>query len=194
MPFDRTMRISTAEVDAKGTISKRIPENLSTVRKLLEQNRLDWGKFREDGTSENQKEEIKRRMRNRRRKAVTLLEELSLRTSKVIPLMKKLQSICNKMVELKGRLTEKTLRGRELSEDDRQAMTEEYEGLQDLVLEDPEIAGAPLPARSNWSSTNMKMPSGSSPAATCVWSSRLRRSTATAGCRSSTSFRKATPA
>ena len=135
LPFDRTMRISTAEVDAKGTISKRIPENLATVRKLLEQDRLDWGKFRETGTSENMKEEIKRRMRNRRRKAVTLLEELSLRTSKVIPLMKKLASICGKMVEIKARLTERNSR---LSEDDRQAMTEEYEGLQDLVLEDPE--------------------------------------------------------
>ncbi len=135
LPFDRTMRISTAEVDAKGTISKRIPENLSTVRKLLEQNRVDWAKFRENGTSDNMKEEIKRRMRNRRRKAVTLLEELSLRTSKVIPLMKKLASISNKMVELKTRLAERNSR---LSEDDRQAMGEEYEGLQDLVLEDPD--------------------------------------------------------
>ena len=138
LPFDRTMRISTAEVDAKGTISKRIPENLNTVRKLLEQNRLDWSRFREAATSDNMKEDIKRRMRNRRRKAVTLLEELSLRTSKVIPLMKKLASISNKMSELKSRLSEKPVRGRELSEDDRQAMTEEFDGLQDLVLEDPE--------------------------------------------------------
>jgi RNA polymerase primary sigma factor len=138
LPFDRTMRISTAEVDAKGTISKRIPENLNTVRKLLEQNRLDWAKFRETGTSDNMKEEIKRRMRNRRRKAVTLLEELSLRTSKVIPLMKKLASISHKMVELKTRLTERNTRGGGLSEDDRQAMAEEFEGMQDLVLEDPE--------------------------------------------------------
>jgi RNA polymerase primary sigma factor len=135
LPFDRTMRISTAEVDAKNTISKRIPENLITVRKLLEQDRLDWAKFREAGTSDNQKEEIKRRMRNRRRKAVTLLEELSLRTSKVIPLMKKLNGISNKMTELKTRLTEKSSR---LSEDDRQAMQEEFEGLQDFVLEEPE--------------------------------------------------------
>ncbi len=137
LPFDRTMRISTAEVDAKGTISKRIPENLSTVRKLLEQNRGDWVKFRENGISDNMKEEIKRRMRNRRRKAVTLLEELSLRTSKVIPLMKKLASISNKMTELKTRLFEKNPRGG-LTEDDRQAMQEEFEGLQDLVLEIPE--------------------------------------------------------
>ncbi len=135
LPFDRTMRISTAEVDAKGTISKRIPENLATVRKLLEQNRHDWAKSHETGTSDNMQDEIKRRMRNRRRKAVTLLEELSLRTSKVIPLMKNLASISNKMTELKTRLTERNSR---LSEDDRQAMHEEFEGLQDLVLEDPE--------------------------------------------------------
>ena len=135
LPFDRTMRISTAEVDAKGTISKRIPENLNTIRKLLEQNRLDWDRIRDAATSENAKEEIRRRMRNRRRKAVTLLEELSLRTSKVIPLMKKLQGICNKLVELKTKLGEKNSR---LTDDDRLAMGEEYEGLQDLVLEDPE--------------------------------------------------------
>jgi len=135
LPFDRTMRISTAEVDAKGTISKRIPENLATIRKLLEQNRLDWDKSRDTATSETAREEIARRLRNRRRKAVTLLEELSLRTSKVIPLMKKLQSICNKMNDLKGHLTEKSSR---LTEDDRLAMTDEFEGLMDLVLEDPE--------------------------------------------------------
>lgn len=135
LPFDRTMRISTAEVDAKGTISKRIPQNLSTVRKLLEQNRLDWEKFREPATTDNTKEEISRRMRNRRRKAVTLLEELSLRTSKVIPLMKKLQSICNKVNDLYLQLKEKNSK---LTEDDRLAMTDEYEGLMDLVLEEPD--------------------------------------------------------
>jgi hypothetical protein len=37
-------------------------------------------------------------------------------------------------------------------------------------------------------------PSASSPAATCGWSSRSPRSTATAGCRSWTSSRRATPA
>jgi len=135
LPFDRTMRISTAEVDAKGTISRRIPENLNTVRKLLAMDRSEWDKFREPTTSLAAKEEVLRRMRNRRRKAVTLLEELSLRTSKVIPLMKKLQSICNKMNDLRNKLTERNSR---LTEDDRQAMTEEFEGLMDLVLEDTE--------------------------------------------------------
>ncbi len=135
LPFDRTMRISTAEVDAKGTISKRIPQNLGTIRKILVQNRDEWDKIQDSATTESVREEIRRRMRNRRRKAVTLLEELSLRTSKVIPLMKKLQSISTKLTELHVDLHSKTSR---LSEDDRQAMTDEYMGLMDLVLEDAE--------------------------------------------------------
>ena len=133
LPFDRTMRISTAEVDAKGTITKRIPQNLGTIRKILEQNRDLWDSIQAAGTAEAAKEELRRRMRNRRRKAVTLLEELSLRTSKVIPLMKKLQSISTKLMELHMSLHGKSSR---LSEDDRLAMTDEYMGLMDLVLED----------------------------------------------------------
>ena len=116
-------------------------------------------------------------MRNRRRKAVTLLEELSLRTSKVIPLMKKLQSICNKMNDLSGRLKEKNSR---LSEDDRAAMGEEFEGLMDLVLENPEGLTRPLVEPSSLCSMNTRMPNASSPEATCGWWCLSPRNTAIA--------------
>ncbi len=133
LPFDRTMRISTAEVDAKATISKRIPENLNTIRKILERNRNDWEKITDPATSAGHRMEAEVRMKSSRRKIVTLLEELSLRTSKIIPLMRKLQSISAKLSRLKSRLNDKSLK---LSEDDRLAMTDEYQGLMDLVLED----------------------------------------------------------
>ena len=43
LPFDRTMKISTAEDQAdKGTIGQRIPLNLESVRKMLARNRDDW--------------------------------------------------------------------------------------------------------------------------------------------------------
>jgi RNA polymerase primary sigma factor len=42
LPFDRTMRISTAEANAKDKIAKRIPANLRTIEKLLEMNAADW--------------------------------------------------------------------------------------------------------------------------------------------------------
>ncbi len=42
LPFDRTMRISTAETNAKDKIATRIPVNLQTLEKLLALNRADW--------------------------------------------------------------------------------------------------------------------------------------------------------
>ncbi|MGC8559574.1 MAG: RNA polymerase sigma factor RpoD [Phycisphaerae bacterium] len=133
LPFDRTMRVSTAEEDAKATISKRIPENLATIRLICERNRMRWEKIIDPATSETQRRELQAQISSSRRKAVTLLEELSLRTSKIIPLMRKLLSISDKINNLRNRLTDKNSR---LTEDDRLAMTDEYQGLLDLVLED----------------------------------------------------------
>src|SRR5688572_27100770 len=100
LPFDRTMKISTAEDQAdKGTIGQRIPLNLNTVRRMLERNRDDWDSLRQHKGKKEQ-EEIRLAIRRCRRRSVKLLEELSLRTSKVTPLMKKLSSISTKMVEL----------------------------------------------------------------------------------------------
>ncbi|HBZ97130.1 MAG TPA: hypothetical protein DEO57_04730, partial [Phycisphaerales bacterium] len=42
LPFDRTMRISTAEENAKEKIASRIPVNIATVQRLLKRNELDW--------------------------------------------------------------------------------------------------------------------------------------------------------
>src|SRR6266480_3222452 len=48
LPFDRTMKISTAENQAdKGTIGQRIPLNLTSVRQMLTRNRDDWDGLRE---------------------------------------------------------------------------------------------------------------------------------------------------
>lgn len=106
LPFDRTMKISTAEDQAdKATIGQRIPMNLATVRTMLARNAEDWTAVRE---SKNKKdiEARKLALRRRRRRSVKLLEELSLRTSKVTPLMKKLHSISTKMLELEQRIEE----------------------------------------------------------------------------------------
>ena len=85
MPFDRTMKISTTESMAKGTIIKRLPANLATVRKLLELNRADWSLMRDTRSAAAIRRTAQQRMNQRRRRAVTLLEELSLRTSRIIP-------------------------------------------------------------------------------------------------------------
>ncbi len=132
LPFDRTMKISTAEDQAdKATIGQRIPLNLGSVRQMLVRNREDWDAL----TTANKKEqdELRLAIRRRRRRSVKLLEELSLRTSKVTPLMKKLSSISTKMVELEQRIEE--LKKVKDPGEDLEVCKEECSGLEDLVLE-----------------------------------------------------------
>src|SRR4051812_30339002 len=133
LPFDRTMKISTAEDQAdKATIGQRIPLNLGSVRRMLERNRNDWDSLA-DAKTNKERDELRLAIRRRRRRSVKLLEELSLRTSKVTPLMKKLSSISTKMVELEQRIEE--LKKVKDPGEDLEVCKEECSGLEDLVLE-----------------------------------------------------------
>ncbi len=139
LPFDRTMKISTAEDDAKGKIAARIPENLKTVRKLLELNRHDWMAMEENHRmAKAEKDQLLSAIKSRRRKMATLIEELSLRTSKVQPLLKKLRSICEKMNELRRQLHKANDQRGGVDPEDKMVMKEELSGLRSLVLEEPE--------------------------------------------------------
>jgi len=132
MPFDRTMKISTTESMAKATIIKRLPANLATVQKLLELNRADWSLARDGRASGVVRRTAQERMNQRRRRAVTLLEELSLRTSRITPMMRKVASICQKMEALQEELK---AHGKSLPPEEVDAMKEELQGLIDLVME-----------------------------------------------------------
>ncbi len=133
LPFDRTMKISTMENLAKQTITRRLPTNIGTVEKIIEQNQRDWERL-SDGSSEGDAaREVLRRIRTRRRKAVTLLEELSLRTSKIQPMMKKLAGIANKIRECEYTLDQAD--ASRMPPEDRAAVEDEVDGLAALTLE-----------------------------------------------------------
>ncbi len=137
LPFDRTMKISTAENLAKETISERLPINLITVRAIIDANLANWDdlyKAEADGPAWRH---ILKRIWHRRRRAAKLLEELSLRTSKIQPLMKKLQHISEKMAELEAGIA--NANANHTPPEDVDVMKEELEGLSGLVLESPEV-------------------------------------------------------
>ncbi|MCA9298866.1 MAG: hypothetical protein KDA28_07360, partial [Phycisphaerales bacterium] len=97
LPFDRTMRVSTAEANAKDKIASRIPVNLKTIERLLELNQRDWDLLNDGSRA---RKEVRDRVALRRRRMAALTEELSLRTGRIIPLMRKLRSISKQMIEL----------------------------------------------------------------------------------------------
>lgn len=139
LPFDRTMKISTAEEDAKAKIAARIPNNLKTIKRMLDLNRNDWDAMDAAGRMSKADEDvIHGRLANRRRKMTTLIEELSLRTSKVQPMLKKLRSIVKKMTDLQKTLAKAEEFPDRYDPEDVMVMKEELSGLRSLVLCEPE--------------------------------------------------------
>ena len=79
---------------------------------------------------------MSKHLRRNRRKIATLLEELSLRTSRIQPMKTKLQGVCEKMRQLQ-RTIEAGVNDI-MTADDILAAKQELTGLQELVLETPD--------------------------------------------------------
>ncbi|MSQ90113.1 MAG: RNA polymerase sigma factor RpoD [Phycisphaerales bacterium] len=142
LPFDRTMRISTAESNAKDRIAARIPYNLATVRTKFEQNGELWSQLETGNNSPERVEAINQKLWANRRRIATLIEECCLRTGRIQPLMRKLNSVNRKCEEL-TRLIERAEQTPErYDSEDTQVRVEELAGLQNLVLETPTALAA----------------------------------------------------
>jgi len=134
LPFDRTIKVSLTENLEKDKILQRMPHNLKTLEHLLEENRDDFMKSLEETLSDDDKKKFRRSLKIRRRKAVTLVEELSIRTQKVQPLMKKLEQISIRMDELEKQILE--LQGLRNAREDRANLETELKDLMLMTLED----------------------------------------------------------
>ncbi len=87
LPFDRTLNVSALKNMEKDEMAARVPENLETIRKLLERNREDWKDFREEDADRKQQVEILQNLAHRARKCMILMEELHLRIKRIQPLL-----------------------------------------------------------------------------------------------------------
>jgi RNA polymerase primary sigma factor len=135
LPFDRTVKVSLTENLEKDKIMARMPHNLRTLEHLMEQNQQEFERLIDPRTSEEDKRKLRRSIRVRRRKAVTLVEELSIRTQKVQPLMKKLEQISERMTELEAQIEQ--LKGNRSAKEDRANLEKELHDYMMHTLEEP---------------------------------------------------------
>ncbi|MDH4201773.1 MAG: RNA polymerase sigma factor RpoD [Phycisphaerae bacterium] len=134
LPFDRTMKMSSGEAYERAVVKNRLPANVATVNLLLDRNTEIFFATKELKDIDKIKQNVKQIHRNRR-KIATLLEELSLRTSRIQPMMKKLQGIQQKMHQLQPLIEAGPTR--DYDPEDIEAIKQELVGLQELVLETP---------------------------------------------------------
>jgi RNA polymerase primary sigma factor len=135
LPFDRTIKVSLTENLEKDKILQRMPHNLRTLEHLMEQNTEDFKKLADPRTREEGRKSLRRTLKIRRRKTVTLVEELSIRTQRVQPLMKKLEQISERMDELEKQV--ESLRGQRSAKEDRANLEKELFDLMEITLEEP---------------------------------------------------------
>jgi len=134
-PFDRTLHFDSTEEHDREEISKRLIENVKTLNRMLERNKLDFRELERPRVAARRRVGILRQMRTRRQRGVRLLEEVSIRTRKVQHLMMRLSEISDRMDALQKEIERAQKSGKDA--DRLQRAEQELDQLQWQVVEEP---------------------------------------------------------
>lgn len=135
LPFERTLRTSDTENVRKEQIVGRMPTNLKTLDHLLGLNAEDFRITRSETATAEEKQAATARLVRRRRKCATLCEELSLRTQRVQPILRRMEQISKRMDDLERQLNAQQPRN---IREDLACLQREMQDLIDLTSETPE--------------------------------------------------------
>ncbi len=104
LPFDRTIKVSLTENLTKEQIQARMPHNFKTMEHLLNENAKDFRLLISKQTGEVEKMSARKRFLARRAKLVVLVEELSLRSRRISPMIKQLRNYSDRMNLIRSQL------------------------------------------------------------------------------------------
>ena len=136
LPFDRTIKVSVTEGLEKTQILGRMPHNLQTMEYLRQKDAADFAQLSSPDVSSKERRILRQTMAVRRRKMVTLIEELSLRTQRLQPCMKRLEQITRRMTELQAQIN--SLKQLRTAKDERANLQRELDDLEQLTMETPD--------------------------------------------------------
>ncbi|WP_425399712.1 sigma-70 family RNA polymerase sigma factor [Aeoliella sp.] len=135
LPFDRTIKVSLTENLTKEQVQGRMPGNLATLRHLIEAQKADFAQLTRRSLTEDERRTVRRRFLRRREKMLVLVEELSLRTRRVQPLIKELEQFSQRIDLVREQLRE--LKDENAPADKIASVQAELKALLVNVLESP---------------------------------------------------------
>ena len=106
LPFDRTIKVSLTENLTKEQIQARMPHNFRTMDHLQRENEKDFRLLVRKSVSDEDKAAARSRFIRRRAKLVVLVEELSLRSRRISPLIKQLRNFADRMQMIREQLSD----------------------------------------------------------------------------------------
>ena len=135
LPFDRTIKVSLTEQLTKEQITARMPHNLRTLDHLMAQSAQDFSVLISKKAPAAQQVQARQRFLRRRKKCLRLVEELSLRTRRVQPLIRELETLSERMDLIRDRL--KRLERERHSHGEKANLRRELRDLMTLTQESP---------------------------------------------------------
>jgi RNA polymerase primary sigma factor len=139
-PFDKTLKTGSPEIEFdKEEIIKRLPENVETLSEMIERNREDYDRFRSTRLKKSTREKARRRIEQRRARAVRLIEELNIHTNKIKPMMDRLEEIHEEVQWCKRSIRELSKHGKNRAR--LREVRDQLNALIEQVRESPEELG-----------------------------------------------------
>ena len=136
LPFERTLRTSETENVQKEQIEGRMPLNLKSLRRLMADNAIDFRLCSDASTTPKERRSIRDRMKLRRRKMATLCEELSVRTQRLQPVLKRIQQIAERVRTVLVQI--RRLKRHRNSQDEIAVLNRELQEFVEMTLESSE--------------------------------------------------------
>ena len=132
LPFDRTIKVSLTENLTKEQIQQRMPHNFRTMNNLVRENEKDFNTIINKHQSSDERAAARKRFLSRRNKLVILVEELSLRSRRISPLIREMRKFSDRINWLQTQL-----KNEEVSAVERRRFRSEYIRLIRLCHESP---------------------------------------------------------
>ena len=136
LPFDRTIKVSVTEGLEKNQILGRMPHNLKTLEHLRKKAIADFEKIISPDATPQERKAAEHSLKVRRSKMVTLVEELSVRTQRMQPTMRRLEQISYRMKDLQRQID--GFKNLKSAKDERANLQKELRDLMMITLETPD--------------------------------------------------------
>ena len=176
LPFDRTIKVSLTENLTKEQIQARMPHNFKTMEHLLKENAKDFKLLISKKTDEIEKKLARKRFLSRRAKLVVLVEELSLRSRRISPMIKQLRNYSDRMNLIRSQLNDEGPDAQ--TEVERKHLRSEWLGWSLFVRKVLQALKKELGTVRSFS-LNLKTLNVNYPVAICGWLFRLQKNIAT---------------
>ena len=132
LPFDRTIKVSLTENLTKEQIQQRMPHNFRTMNHLIREKERDFNTVINKNATVEERSAARERFIRRRQKLVVLVEELSLRSRRISPLIREMRKFSDRINWLQTQLNSE-----DVSAVERRRFRSEYIRMLRLCHESP---------------------------------------------------------